>query len=196
MSKNNSTAKSRLTKEDWANAALKAIAREGLKAVSVEPLAKRLGVTKGSFYWHFKTRNDLIRAAVEHWEALGDQAISADIAHIKDPRARLHALFQAAFDSKNAHALLHHLASSHTDPNIQRVIQRVTARRIATLTDMFAECGLTPTQAHHRALLAYAAYVGMFQIRATAPEATPGGEEAHDFTQHLVATLIPEQLQS
>ena len=195
MSKNNSATRPRLTKEDWANAALKAIAREGLKAVSVEPLAKRLGVTKGSFYWHFKTRNDLIRAAVERWEALGDQAISADIAHIQDPRARLHALFQAAFDSKNAHALLHHLASHHSDPNIERVIQRVTARRIASLTDMFAECGLNPDQAHHRALLAYAAYVGMFQIRATAPDATPSGpKDTLAFTQHLVSTLIPEQL--
>ena len=191
MSDSNSPQKTRLTREDWANAALKAIAREGLKAVAVEPLAKRMGVTKGSFYWHFKTRNDLIRAAVERWEVLGDLAISEHLSAITDPRERLRTLFTAAFDTKNAHALLHHLASSQSDPNIQPVLRRVTARRIASLTEMYQDCGLSEEQAHHRALLAYATYVGMFQIRATAPESTPSGQQTIDFAQHLVSTLVP-----
>ena len=46
----------RLSAEDWAVAALDVIAESGLAAVAVEPLAKRLGVTKGSFYWHFPSR--------------------------------------------------------------------------------------------------------------------------------------------
>ena len=50
------TDKKTLTAEDWARAALEAIAEDGVTAVAVEPLARSLGVTKGSFYWHFANR--------------------------------------------------------------------------------------------------------------------------------------------
>src|SRR5580698_155106 len=45
-----------LTRADWIATALDAMARDGLRAVAVEPLAERLGATKGSFYWHFRDR--------------------------------------------------------------------------------------------------------------------------------------------
>jgi AcrR family transcriptional regulator len=58
----------RLSPADWERAALEAIAAKGLGAVAVEPLARTLGVTKGSFYAHFSTRDDLIDAALASWE--------------------------------------------------------------------------------------------------------------------------------
>ncbi|MBP8098362.1 MAG: helix-turn-helix transcriptional regulator, partial [Arenimonas sp.] len=57
--------KPRLSAEDWARAALDVIAEQGLAAVAVEPLARRLGVTKGSFYWHFPSREALLVAALQ-----------------------------------------------------------------------------------------------------------------------------------
>ena len=59
---------SRLTADDWAQAALDLIAEQGVAAVAVEPLARRLRVTKGSFYWHFPSRDALLQAALERWE--------------------------------------------------------------------------------------------------------------------------------
>ena len=53
----------RLSADDWAQAALDLIAEQGVSAVAVEPLARRLGVTKGSFYWHFPSRDALLQAA-------------------------------------------------------------------------------------------------------------------------------------
>src|SRR3546814_3926398 len=50
----------RLSADDWAQAALEQIAEQGVLAVAVEPLARRLGVTKGSFYWHFPSREALL----------------------------------------------------------------------------------------------------------------------------------------
>ena len=191
MARKTRAAKDRLTPEDWAHAALRAIAKDGIKAVAVEPLAKQLGVTKGSFYWHFKNRDELIRSAVTLWEDLGDQAITTHLESIENPRMRLRALFYAAFDPKNAHALLHHLASSRNSPLIGPVLERVTARRITSLTEMYQDCGLERAIAHQRALVAYATYVGMFQIRATAPEATPSASASNAFIQHLVDTLVP-----
>src|SRR5258706_375635 len=58
----------RLTRDHWADAALAAIAEGGLPAVAVEPLAARLGATKGSFYWHFANREALLEAALARWE--------------------------------------------------------------------------------------------------------------------------------
>ena len=61
-------AKARLSAADWEQAALETLAENGLAAVAVESLARRLGVTKGSFYWHFPTREALIQATIERWE--------------------------------------------------------------------------------------------------------------------------------
>jgi AcrR family transcriptional regulator len=58
----------RLSASDWTAAALDALAAGGLAAVAVEPLATRLGTTKGSFYWHFTNRDALLRAVLERWE--------------------------------------------------------------------------------------------------------------------------------
>ena len=58
----------RLNAETWERAALEAIAELGLPGVAVEPLAKKLGVTKGSFYWHFADREALLHAALKRWE--------------------------------------------------------------------------------------------------------------------------------
>ena len=68
----------RLSAQDWARAALKAIAEGGLAAVGVEPLARTLGVTKGSFYAHYRNRDELITAALEEWErSHGDEGLAA-----------------------------------------------------------------------------------------------------------------------
>ena len=60
---NESIKKKSLTAIDWQEAALNVIAHQGVSAVAVEPLAKQLGVTKGSFYWHFSNRMDLVKQA-------------------------------------------------------------------------------------------------------------------------------------
>ena len=57
-----------LTSSDWIEGALQLIAEAGLQALTVEALAVRLGVTKGSFYWHFKGRSELLAGALMRWE--------------------------------------------------------------------------------------------------------------------------------
>lgn len=53
---------------DWIRAALARLSEEGIEAVRVEVLARELGVSKGSFYWHFRDRQDLLDKALAHWE--------------------------------------------------------------------------------------------------------------------------------
>ncbi|MEZ5535535.1 MAG: TetR/AcrR family transcriptional regulator [Thiolinea sp.] len=66
----------RLTREDWINAALAIFTEKGIDAVRIEPLAQRLRVTKGSFYWHFKNREALHQAIIDHWQQLCVQALT------------------------------------------------------------------------------------------------------------------------
>ncbi|MEO6264178.1 MAG: helix-turn-helix domain-containing protein, partial [Luteimonas sp.] len=84
----------RLSADDWAQAALDLIAEQGVAAVAVEPLARRLGVTKGSFYWHFPSRDALLQAALERWEKVEQETVFGQLEAVPDPRERLHALFQ------------------------------------------------------------------------------------------------------
>lgn len=74
-----------LTRADWIEAALEALATQGLPAVAVEPLARRLGTTKGSFYWHFSDRSDLIGATLQHWEQRDTDDLISRIEEIEDP---------------------------------------------------------------------------------------------------------------
>lgn len=62
----------RLSREDWLKAARLALLHKGPEGVRIEPLARELGVTKGSFYWHFTDRNDLLEGLLKEWEAETD----------------------------------------------------------------------------------------------------------------------------
>src|SRR5918997_3979362 len=84
-----------LGKEDWIREALFAIAEGGSAAVAGEPLAKRLGATKGSFYWHFADRGALVAEALDYWEREHTDAAIAAVEEIADPRERLATLLQA-----------------------------------------------------------------------------------------------------
>src|SRR3712207_4977412 len=85
-----------LTAEDWLRAAVRALEGGGVDAVAVEPLARKLRVTKGSFYWHFKNRGALLGAVLERWEEECTEAVIAAAERIVDPRERLVRVFDEA----------------------------------------------------------------------------------------------------
>ena len=82
-----------LTRQAWCLAALERIAAGGTSSVSVEGLARELGVTKGSFYWHFSDRAALIEAALEHWAEIATHRLITELSGIDNPLERLSALF-------------------------------------------------------------------------------------------------------
>jgi AcrR family transcriptional regulator len=86
--------RTRLSAADWEQAALDLIAAQGVGAVAVEALARRLGVTKGSFYWHFPTREALLKVALERWERQDTDNVLGQVEPIADARARLSELFR------------------------------------------------------------------------------------------------------
>src|SRR5690606_37186067 len=95
----------RLSADDWAQAALELIAEQGVAAVAVEPLARRLGVPKGSFYWHFPSREALLVAALERWEQVEQEEVFGQLEAIPDPAQRLRSLFDLVAHEARSHII-------------------------------------------------------------------------------------------
>jgi AcrR family transcriptional regulator len=180
----------RLSAEDWAQAALDQIAEQGVASVAVEPLARRLGVTKGSFYWHFPSREALLVAALERWEKV-EQEVFGSLEPIPDPRERLRALFRLVAHEAKSHIIYSELLKALDHPAVQPVIVRVSGRRLDYLTASFRQAGLSRTDAQHRARLLYAAYVGFLQLNLQLHQARLQHDEFEAYVEHVAATLIP-----
>jgi AcrR family transcriptional regulator len=185
-----------LTPADWAEAALSALAAGGLSAVAVEPLAKSLGTTKGSFYWHFADRNALLAATLELWERRDTERVIADLDEAQDARGRLRTLLHLTFASMgdgaagSRGAVELALQASASQPLVAATLQRVTRRRLEVVTKLYVELGLSPARARQRALLAYTAYLGHAQIAHATPDLLPHGRALAHHVDHLVDTLV------
>jgi AcrR family transcriptional regulator len=157
----------------WEEAALDALAAGGINAVAVEPLARRLGVTKGSFYWHFANREALVEAALGRWEQRATEAVIDAVAAEPDPRRRLRRLFSEVAARTRREHRLHRALAAATHPLARAVLARVTARRVAFLKECYRALGLPAKRAEARALLSYAAYLGLLDISEQAPRVLP-----------------------
>ncbi len=181
----------RLSAEDWAQAALELIAEQGVAAVAVEPLARRLGVTKGSFYWHFPSREALLQAALERWESVEQESVFGTLEQVPDPRERLRSLFRMVAHEYQSHVIYSALLNALDNPAVQPVIDRVSKRRLDYLTASFRQAGLGREDALNRARLTYAAYVGFLQLNLQLHQARMPQEEFEAYVEHLTATLVP-----
>lgn len=188
-----STARNRrsLTAEDWADAALDAVAESGVEALAVERIGRILGVTKGSFYWHFTSRGALLDASLRRWERQQTEDVIARAEKEHDARSRIHRLFRSADGSKRAGQLYLAFASAANDPLVRPVIKRVNNRRIGFMVDCYLAVGLAASEARKRAVLAYSAYLGILQMRRDTPETIPAGPEYEQYLDYISMILIP-----
>ena len=164
-----------LTREDWLIAAVAALAEGGVEAVKVERLAKSLGVSKGSFYWHFKDRPQLLAAILDVWDADFTQQLIDNAAGLATPQQRLRHLAQDALvktvygiDSARAEAAIQSWAQ--TDAHVAERLRAVDAARLAYLEQELAAAGLTPENNHARAKMLYLALLGLYAARGYNPD--------------------------
>jgi AcrR family transcriptional regulator len=152
-----------LTRQDWIDAALGALADGDVGAVAVDRLAKQLGATRGSFYWHFTDRAALVTAALEHWERENTTALIPALEAIADPVERLRVLFREVYE-KPVDAVEIALACAGDQPLVGPVFARVTKARLDVLRRIFLDLGLPDADADDRAWLGYALYIGHHQL--------------------------------
>jgi AcrR family transcriptional regulator len=159
----------RRSKEDWVRAALEALRDEGVEGVRVEPLALRMGVTKGSFYWHFETREQLLTAALDTWVAHGTEAIIEHVDGVQaGPETKLRELWRRTMHD-SAGELSIELAIrdlAQRDAGVRERVRAVDERRMSYLCDLYREMGLTPELAVARSLALYSLLIGNYFIAA------------------------------
>ncbi len=159
----------RLTRDDWAQAALDVIARGGIAAVAVETIAAELGATKGSFYWHFENRDALIEAAVARWEHRRPEAVRTELDREPDPAERLRKALELGMELRPSARAEIALLSNPSHPAAQRAVRRVAERRLVWFRDQLEALGWDRREAEDRAVLACYVYVGNMQMAHVRP---------------------------
>ena len=154
------------TRLQWLQAAGEMLAENGVEALSVEALARRLGVTKGGFYGHFDDRRELLDAVVAYWEEVGTEAIIAAVeAGGGDVTARSNALWALATkDSMGPELAIRDWA--RRDEAARTVVERVDDRRLGYLRALYSELGFRGADCEARCLLVYSLLIGDHFIAA------------------------------
>lgn len=181
-----------LSAADWERAALDLIADSGMQALAVEPLARRMGITKGSFYWHFSSREALLEQALIRWEEHDRRNLNASLGEIENPRDRLISFFRRVGKEKLTHEVYSELCSAAGHPQVEPVLERVAERRMAHLSAAFEELGMPAERARHQARLTYSVYLGWLQLQKQQQTPSLSSEEFNQYIDHVVDTLIPD----
>ncbi len=149
-------ARPRLDRDAWIGGALALLAERGVDAVKIEPLARRLGVTKGSFYWHFRNRRALLTAVLARWEERQTDLLIRIADHPgAAPDERLHMLLEAtvgAFaDTAFRSAEIAIRNWSRDDAEARMAVRAIDARRSVYIENFFIALGFAEAEARTRA---------------------------------------------
>jgi len=173
----------RLQRDDWVNAAYAAFVQAGVSAVKADPLAKSLGVTRGSFYWHFKNVSELMQAVLNKWKTdQTDAVIAANEREGGAAAARLLRLlkFCAADDGAFEMGIRNLM---QTQPGIEAIVASIDETRIDYMADLMVEMGKSQETAAKLSPVIYAAWLGEYSgaVQRSADHRMANAEILFDF---------------
>src|SRR6266436_8228009 len=139
-----------LSAKDWLDQGLRTLATRGFTALKAEPLARAMGVSRGSFYWHFADIGAFHAAILKHWREVAAEQIIANLEAGSDNHDRLPLLLRQAFGGKLA--LENAVRTWATvDPAARSAVQAIDRRRLGYVETMLRASGLSPGIARARA---------------------------------------------
>lgn len=151
----------RASRETWIKAGLQALAAGGADAVRIEPLAKSLGVTRGSFYGHFEDRSALLEAMLDNWEQTATDEVLEQVEHRGgDPRAKIKRAGALTFGEKLLPVDLAIRDWSRRDPAVAERLRRVDNRRMEYLRSLFSAFCSDEAEIEARSVLAFSLAIG------------------------------------
>lgn len=180
----------RLSRDKWVDAALMLLAREGVAALSIERLANDLGVTKGSAYHHFRSRDELVNLALARWEHEATAAIIVQLSAIPSPTERLRAILSASV-GRNADLGLEYRIISSLDEVVTPYVERVTIARLEFLEQIYLDFGMTATRAAIWARTSYASYLGVQLLRHSHADDAVVSTVKPEYIDELMRQLTP-----
>lgn len=129
----------RLNKQKWVNAGLTALMLKGPTALAAEPLARDLGTTKGSFYWHFKDVPDFQSAVVKHWQGEAFAKMLTALEDKGNAEQRLRRFGKDILADSYDPAMR---AWARSDSSVAKAISQVDTERLTYLTNLLRHLGI------------------------------------------------------
>jgi len=187
-------ARSALTPERWIDAATEVLVHQGIDSVRVDVLAQQLQVTRGSFYWHFRDREDLLRRVLQAWreQTTVQLTLRLERAHV-DPREQLRDVISLPIRGRAAQRAarieLAIRAWARRDTMARQAVDEADGARLAYISQVFSSLGFGLAEARWRAFATYAYVVAESQIAA--PIAQLQRAERDRFIEQLMRLPLP-----
>lgn len=130
----------RHSRQTWIEAGLKSLVAKGPKALAAEPLARELGTTKGSFYWHFKDVPEFQKAMLKHWQSRAFTDVVQALEDAGNPEQRLRRFGKHLLDNEEDTAMR---AWAQADETVASAVAQVDAERLKYATSLLRKLGLS-----------------------------------------------------
>ena len=148
-----------LSANDWLDQGLKTLTESGFTALKAEPLAKAMGVSRGSFYWHFADVSAFHTALLKRWRDVMTEQIIANLELSKDREAPLNVLLRGAFGTRIAVEVAVRSWAT-VDPAARAAVQAIDKRRLSYIESLLTAAGCPSDIARARAQILYWAFLG------------------------------------
>ncbi|WP_397583536.1 TetR/AcrR family transcriptional regulator [Sphingorhabdus sp.] len=151
---------------DWIAAAREMLIEGGISAVQISPLAGRLGVTRGGFYWRFKNRQDLLDQLLLDWENSNARHFLNRLAEAGTPRERMDRLIDLWMEERQFDPRLEAAIRQWAliDEPVRKRVRIVDLGRISAIADILLQAGFDAIQAEARARLTYFHQIGYYTL--------------------------------
>lgn len=162
-----------MTKSDWLQAAIEELSLHGIEGVKVLPLSAKLGVSRGSFYWHFQDREELLRSLLAFWEEeLTDSVIEQSNAMGGTPRQQVEEVLTNVLVNRRNRYDTAVAAWGMSDQHAAKRYARVLRKRLKFLTSILGRAGINREDAEFRTrmLLGYLQFTEISQGRRSAAQ--------------------------
>jgi AcrR family transcriptional regulator len=159
-----------LSAKDWLDQGLRALAKSGFTALKAEPLAKAMGVSRGSFYWHFADIGAYHAAILKHWREVAAEQIIAGLEAASGDDNPLQLLLRRAFGTKPALENAFRIWAT-VDPAARSAVQAIDRRRLGYVEKLLGASGLPADVARPRAQILYWAFLGFALSDRPLPQA-------------------------
>ncbi len=155
-----------LGRDNWIEQGLELLVQDGIDAVRITRLAEALDVTRGSFYWHFKDRDDLLEALIDRWESRNSRAVIAAVGDHDDLTSGILALFDVWLDTSRFYPRLDSAVRdwARRSDTVRRAVEQADQGRIEAIAALFKRAGFGDLEAFIRARILYFTQVGYYAL--------------------------------
>ncbi|MCM2319206.1 MAG: TetR/AcrR family transcriptional regulator [Pseudomonas sp.] len=182
------SARSPLTREDWIHAAQRMLVKGGIDSVRVDTLAKELNITRGSFYYHFKSRDELLEGILSDWRARATEDVILQLRNTRNsPAEQLWHLLELPFHGNTAREAaateIGIRGWARRDKQARQAIDEVDSHRLSYIEGLLMQAGCDETEARDRAHLIYAYQLSLSLVHSN--------DDPAERTRRIGKILIP-----